>query len=72
MWGMSDKPGHNELCHALSVIGSELDTMFLPPEVIHRLLALELIENEGEWVLTPKGASLYRKLNRGESIEDLC
>ncbi|HTQ40773.1 MAG TPA: hypothetical protein VMJ32_17255 [Pirellulales bacterium] len=66
------KPDHEELKHALGVIGNELETTYLSRAALDRLVALELIKNDdGQWLLTDKGMGYYLKLERGQEIPGL-
>jgi hypothetical protein len=67
-------PAHDELCRALTAVGSETCAMHdVRIETLHRLAALDLVRHEpGGWTLTNAGSKLLLRLVDGEDIEPLA
>ena len=64
-------PAHDELCHAIIVLGSEACGMDdVRPETLHRLAELGLARYESPgWTLTNAGLELLGPLTSGHDVE---
>jgi len=67
-------PAHDELCHAIVVLGSESCGMDdVRAEALHRLAELGLAHYESPgWTLTGAGMKLLGPLMNGEDIQPLA
>jgi hypothetical protein len=67
-------PAHEELCHAIIVLGSETCGMDdVQPETLHRLAELGLAQYESPgWTLTKAGLRLLPMLMNGDEIQPLA
>lgn len=66
-------PAHDELCHAIIVVGAEWTEGGVEPESLHRLAELGMAQwNEGAWELTVAGLKLLPPLLDGQEIPALA
>jgi hypothetical protein len=67
-------PAHDELCHAIIVLGSGTCGMGdVEPATLHRLAELGLAQYESPgWTLTKAGLKLLPMLTNGDEIEPLA